>query len=234
MERLDVLVAQAEREGQVGAELPVILHVGRVVHVAEVRVVAAEAPRGGVREPEQEIGQVVSGARDRKPVGILGARFEAGEIERAPRVRIAERIALAPAPVPAERDAVLLADLRQAGGGGEDLVAVEGGAPELQSAVVGEQQVRHAVADRLARDPGDAELPRDVVLICEGVGAQRADAVEVDPVIEDQLRLEAEHATEPGVLQPARPVRVEPGEDLARDRITVAEAVVGVAAVAPR
>src|SRR5262249_36952767 len=74
-----VLIAQAESEGQIGKQSPIILHVARVRDRSEVIAAGAEAHRTGLRETKQEIGKVIASSRQRIARAIEPASGKASE-----------------------------------------------------------------------------------------------------------------------------------------------------------
>ena len=153
-----IVPAQAEDQAELGRDPPVVVDEKIVAGAAEIFVGVAVADRGGGRNAQQEIGQVVA-----RTALCHAVHQQAGgravEGVRPAAVGIGELVELLAPVVAAEREVVPAVHPHQAVAHRAGLVAVERCVAVAEPGVVGEAQVGRPPVHGVLRGARDAEPP---------------------------------------------------------------------------
>ena len=163
----EVLVAQAHVQTEIGQHAPVVLPVDGVNGAAEVGVLPAELDVARLREAQQEIGEIVTGARERLVLFVEGAGHEPAEAVGAARGLELAPVDLRPPELTAHGDVVPLLHEQHGILQGGGLVAPQHAGGVAQTAEVGEGEVRRPPVDGVVGRAVNAELVSHVPFVGE-------------------------------------------------------------------
>jgi len=210
VQRLGILVAEAEIDRQVGAHPPVILGVPVVAGSAEIHTRASEADGTGLRNSEQEIGHVEAGVGQGIAPLVECAGGEAAEAERATPVFVRPVVDLAAPVAKAKREVVRSNHPREAFTGARSLAAVQLCAAVPEAAEVGEGEVGRAEIHRVAGGALDSQFSGDVFPVSEERNGLSPVPAESEAEIVDQRGRQGVRPTHAGAQSPARGGVAEP------------------------
>ena len=199
-ERRNVFVAHAEIQGQVAAQAPFILYEQVPGIAPKVIVVIAELDRGQLRKAQQEVGKVVAGVH-------------AGKGKSSTGVAVSFGVDFNPAKISAPAPGVFAAPVDQAVRKRPGLVAKQLRIGVVEAAEMREREVGQAPVKGIGRNPGDAQVSRDVLV--KGIKVLRAGAraVEVEARNVDHLA-EGPHISNGNVEAAGAGVAANAGEGI--------------------
>ena len=230
-ERLEVLVAQAQVEGQSRGHAPVILHESGVDPGAEIVRAGPKAHRRHLRESQQEVREVKPCAGHWSALRREVARRVAAEGKGAARVRVGKRVAFDAAQLAAYPHVVLAAVHEDRIEGPHRLAADQRGNDVAQTAEIGKGDHGQAPVPRVLRNTLNSQLPSNVLLKSEGIQGRASLPVEAERKRVDRVRAEGVRLAQAQVLAAHRNVLRKAGETAHRLGARGIKEIKGVEAV---
>src|SRR6202035_2869999 len=166
----NVLVAHSEIQRQVAPHFPLILGV-QIPEVAAEVIVLSKLHRGLLREPQQKVGEVISGTAHRLEAHDLGG-VQSRKNERPAQIAIRFRIYLHPPEVSTPTPGMLAVIPDYIVGKGISLVSCKLRSRVLKTREVRERYIRQPPVERILRNSGNSQRSRNVV--AESVQVLRA------------------------------------------------------------